>query len=226
MKKFSKICFAGIIGIFAYVLFGNILHRLVFPEPNPSAEVYPIVGDRIVNQFAGESYTVLKTKAETNGEYSEIELHLDPGGAIPKPHIHPHYEETFTVIRGTLKVIADGIPHILGPGESFTVPRGTAHQPFNNGKTEFVGIVKVNPPAKWDLFISQIHGFFTEKQEPRTDIEFFLQAMLVTAYYEDTYLASPPIPVQKILAFVIAPTARLLGHKSWKREISLKWRQQ
>ncbi|MBM9577383.1 cupin domain-containing protein [Leptospira sp. 201903070] len=213
------------IGLITYVLLGHLLHRYVFPEPSAISDVYPIVGDTMENRFAKERYIVLKTEKETNGAYAEVELYLEPGGAIPEPHIHPHYDETFTVKQGILTLMIDGVEIKLGPGQSHTVPKGFVHQPFNREGRIFVGIVRVNPPALWALFITQFHGFLTEKQKPRTDLEFFLQAMLVTDFYGDTYLASPPIPVQKVLAFVVAPTARLLGYRSWKKENALKWRQ-
>ncbi|MBM9501892.1 cupin domain-containing protein [Leptospira sp. 201903071] len=217
--------YQGIVVLIAYVLLSNLLHRYLFPEPAANPDVYPIVGDVMENHFAKERYIVLKTDKETNGAYAEVELHLEPGGAIPEPHIHPHYDETFTVKQGALTLMIDGAEIKLGPGQSHTVPKGLGHQPFNRSDREFIGIVRVNPPALWALFITQFHGFLTENQEPRTDLEFFLQAMLVTDYFGDTYLASPPIPVQKVLSFMIAPTARLLGYRSWKRENSLKWRQ-
>ncbi|WP_243394719.1 cupin domain-containing protein [Leptospira adleri] len=224
MKKFFKVISIGMIVLVGYVLVGNILHLYLFPEQQVVKEAYPIVGDTMVNRFAKERYIVLKTDRETNGRYAEVELHLEPGGAIPEAHIHSNYDETFIVLQGELNLVIDGTELHLGPGEAHTVPKGTPHQPFNRGSREFVGIVRVNPPAQWALFITQFHGFLTEKQEPRNDFEFFLQAMLVSGFYGDTYLASPPISVQKALAFIVAPTARLLGYKSWKLENSLKWR--
>ncbi|MGJ4788258.1 cupin domain-containing protein [Leptospira koniambonensis] len=208
-------------GILAYILIGSLLHHIIFPEASPPQELYPIPGDTIVNNFASEKVIFLKTNSE---EFSEAELFLQPGGAIPKPHIHPNYDETFIVKRGRLNLICDGKTYELKPGESFTIPKGTAHQPFNHGSEELNAIVRVNPSGKWSFFLTQIHGFFTEQETPRTDLSFFLQAMLVTGYYDDTYLASPSVSVQKILSFIISPTARLFGFKSWKKEYALKWR--
>ncbi|TGM86741.1 cupin domain-containing protein [Leptospira licerasiae] len=210
-------------GILAYIFLGSLLHHMIFPEPAPPSDLYPMQGDTIINNFASEKVIFLKTDSS---EFSEAELFLKPGGAIPKPHIHPNYDETFIVKKGELTVVCDGKTYELKPGESFTIPKGTAHQPFNHGSLELNAIVRVKPSGKWALFLTQIHGFFTENETPRNDFSFFLQAMLVTGYYDDTYLASPPVSVQKILSFLISPTARLLGFRSWKREYSMKWRKE
>jgi hypothetical protein len=71
--------------------------------------------------------------------------------------------------------------------------------------------------------LAQVHGFLTEKATPRTEWEWFMQAMLYSAYY-GTYLAQPPVTVQKLLSFLVSPTARLLGYRSWYPAYSQKWK--
>ncbi|QHT70844.1 cupin domain-containing protein [Rhodocytophaga rosea] len=206
-----------------YILVGQLLHRYVFPEPVPNDTMYPVSGDVITNPFAGEQIIFLKSGIETSGAYSLREFHLKPGGAVPSAHIHSDYHETFKVIQGKLTLICNGSEHVLGPGDSMTIPRGTAHQPVNKGSVELVTINKVSPAARHDLMLAQTHGFFTEKAQARSKIEFFLQAMLFVDYYK-TYRADIPIRAQKILSFILAPTARLLGYRTWKPQYSKKWK--
>jgi hypothetical protein len=103
------------------------------------------------------------------------------------------------------------------------VPAGDIHQPMNKDTLELVTINRVVPAAKHDLMLAQTHGFLTEKDLPRTKSEFFLQAMLFVDYY-GTYTADLPVPAQKILSYLIAPTARLMGYRTWKPEYSMKWK--
>lgn len=220
-KKFIKTCGAVFLALLAYVLIGNVFHHVISPESVPGADMYPVSGDVIVNPFAGERILFRKAGIETNGAYSEREMTLQPHGAVPQPHIHALYDENFTVLRGRLTIVVAGAAHEFGPGQSLTIPRGVPHQPFNNSDEEVVTINRVTPAEKHDLMLAQVHGFFTEKATPRTD--FFLQAMLYAVYY-DTYLAGMPIPAQKALSFTLAPTARLMGYRSWRREYSLKWK--
>jgi mannose-6-phosphate isomerase-like protein (cupin superfamily) len=207
----------------AYVLGGALLHQWVFPEPAPDRTNYPASGDEIVNCFSGERLVILRSGHETGGSYSENEIHLQPGGAVPKAHVHLKSDETFEVIRGQLTLIVDGRQIVLGPGEAYTIPMGVPHQPFNKGSEPVVARVRITPAGQHDLMLAQVHGFLTEKEAPRGEREWFLQAMLYSTYY-GTYLAKPPVVVQKILSFLIAPTARLLGYRSWYRDYSLKWK--
>ncbi len=218
-QPFSVIsCVLGV-----YIFVGQLIHRYVLPEPVPDDTMYPVSGDVITNPFAGEQIIFIKSGIETGGAYSLREFHLKPGGAVPRAHIHSDYDETFKVIRGRLTVICNGSEHVLQPGDSLTIPRGTAHQPVNTGNVELVTINRVSPAAKHDLMLAQTHGFFTEKDRPRSKGEFFLQAMLFVDYYK-TYTADLPVPAQKILSFLLAPTARLLGYRTCRPHYSKKWK--
>jgi len=205
-----------------YILLGNLFHRYIFREPEPDVSMYPVSGDEIKNEFAGERIIFLRSGVETNGAFSEREFHLQPGGAVPKAHLH-EYEESFKVMRGKLTLMLNGVEHQLSPGDSITVPAGVVHQPQNKDAIELVTINRVQPAARHDLMLAQTHGFLTEKSKPRSKGEFFLQAMLFVDYY-GTYTADIPVPVQKALSFMLAPTARLAGYRTWKEEYSMKWK--
>ena len=212
-----------IYGLFIYFICGYLIHAYVLPEPVPTEEMYPVSGDVITNSFAGEQIIFIKSGIETGGQYSVREFHLKAGGAVPRAHIHTEYDETFKVIKGTLTVILNGEERVLNPGDSLMVPRGVAHQPMNKGAIELVTMNSVSPAGLHDLMLAQMHGFFTEKERVRTKAEFFLQAMLFVNYYK-TYTADLPVVVQKILSFLLAPTARIVGYRSWRSEYSMKWK--
>ena len=48
-------------------------------------------------------------------------------------HIHPDSDESFLVLEGELAITLEGAEYILGPGEMFTVPRGTLHKTRPHG---------------------------------------------------------------------------------------------
>ncbi len=86
----------------------------------------------------GESVTVLASGAET-GSY-EIFLQSGPEGVGPPPHTHP-WDEGYFVLEGTLRVVADGTPHDLGPGGFVHVPAGHIHSYAGvGGPARFVSV--------------------------------------------------------------------------------------
>lgn len=143
---------------------------------------------------------------------------------MPKPHIHLYQDETFVIVSGELTLMENGREFVLGPGASHTIAKGVPHQPFNRGDEPVIARVRITPAGRMDLMLAQVHGFLTEKATPRNEWEWFMQAMLYSAYY-GTYLARPPVAVQKVLSFLVAPTARLLGYRSWYPAYSQKWKQ-
>ena len=82
------------------------------------------------NPIINDTATFIKTSAETNGEYSllEIELYKSDG---PPLHFHKTFSEKFEVIEGTLYLQVGKEKKILNPGESIFVPNGTPHRFYN-----------------------------------------------------------------------------------------------
>ncbi len=78
--------------------------------------------------------TLIETAAESGGARSLFEIELAPGGGNP-PHVHRTYDETFTVVGGTLTIRHGRDTLVLGPGESATARRGTVHC-FSNPTSE------------------------------------------------------------------------------------------
>jgi len=89
----------------------------------------------IVNPIFRDTVTFIKTSVETNGQFTEAELTLMPGGENPL-HYHLSYSETFTAIDGELGLgLAKRKKKILKPSETFTVEPKNLHHFFNpNGR--------------------------------------------------------------------------------------------
>ena len=59
-------------------------------------------GDVIENPVTGERLVFRKTSRETNGEAVLVETFVEPDGFVAAAHVHPHQEERFQILRGTL----------------------------------------------------------------------------------------------------------------------------
>ncbi len=74
--------------------------------------------------------TFIRTAAETGGEYSLLEIELEPGGGNGL-HRHRSFNERFTVLEGVLGVEVEGQVSILRPGDTALAPLGSAHRFFS-----------------------------------------------------------------------------------------------
>ena len=90
---------------------------------------------KIYNPVQRDYVTFLKTAAETNGEYTLVEVELAPQGGVGI-HYHKTYSEKFDCIEGELKVQLGRDVHILNTGSSATAHPNINHRFFNtSGKT-------------------------------------------------------------------------------------------
>jgi quercetin dioxygenase-like cupin family protein len=70
--------------------------------------------------------TVLACHAETGGRYDLVEGWFPPGTQTP-PHRHAAYSEQLFVLEGDFTVWAGAHKAVLRPGDTLTIPAGTAH---------------------------------------------------------------------------------------------------
>ncbi len=104
------------------------------------------IGPRtIINPLIKDKATFLETSAETNGRRTLIQVELAPAGGNDL-HYHKTFDETFTVIKGTLGIQTGKEIHYLLPGESITANAGQLHRFFNPSKEEAIVFnVSLNP---------------------------------------------------------------------------------
>lgn len=72
---------------------------------------------KIFNSIQQDYVTFLKTSAETNGEYTLVEVELADGGGVGL-HYHKTYSEKFDCLEGELQVKLGKKIHHLPPGKS------------------------------------------------------------------------------------------------------------
>jgi len=90
---------------------------------------------KIYNPVQKDYVTFLKTSADTNGEYTLVEVELADGGGVGL-HYHKTYSEKFDCLEGEVQVQLGKTMHILKPGQSATA-EPHIHHLFRNrsGKT-------------------------------------------------------------------------------------------
>ena len=76
--------------------------------------------------FVDILWIVLASAEDTDGRYTVMEQ-LMPQGAGPGPHVHPHNDEWFYVMDGTIDMRVGEAQIDARPGQSIFIPRQTVH---------------------------------------------------------------------------------------------------
>lgn len=143
------------------------------------------------NPINGEYTKILESAADTNGEYTFLEVSLMPGGGNP-PHYHTKFTEEFIAVKGLLGIQYEKQDIHLKPGESRLVPIRTVHRFFNDTDEEIVFriILRKGQPG-FENFIKTLFGLVndgktTKRQTPKNPLH---AALLLR--WGDTYLKNP-----------------------------------
>jgi quercetin dioxygenase-like cupin family protein len=92
----------------------------------------------------GTRLAVLADQTNTGGRYDLIEGWFPPGTRTPL-HRHAAYAEQVYVLDGEFTVWAGGRRAVLGPGEDFLIPAGTAHALAATGDVPARALVVASP---------------------------------------------------------------------------------
>lgn len=190
----------------------DLLHRVVLTENKPEISTYFKPGQQFYSRAEGFRQTVVK---QENG-FVYCHLEIEPFADGPPKHIHADFDETFEIENGELSVWVDDEVKKLHPGETLFVPKGMPHKPFNEtGDTIHVkGAFAF--PEKFAFHLLQVYALMDEEPELVNSPQMLLQMALLTRAGFDSYRADGlPVFVQKAMAFVLAPFARLAGYKSY-----------
>lgn len=110
----------------------------------PSTVLEPDGGEAV--GAIGLGIYVRLTGADTHGAYSLFEYVVPVGLGGPPTHIHSREDELFICVQGRVRIVLDGVEHVLSAGSSLLMPRGIPHV-FTNPFDEETRIVAVVSPS-------------------------------------------------------------------------------
>jgi mannose-6-phosphate isomerase-like protein (cupin superfamily) len=169
-------------------------------------------GQTIENPVTGETITFLRTAAETDGELVEIEVTVEPDGAVAAAHVHPFQSERFEVLEGMLEFRRGREKVVAGTGEVVTVPAGTAHSFRNAGETVARFRCEVRPALQFERFLETMFGLAADGKTNRKGMPSPLRlAVIANAHFADVRLPHVPAFAQKAALATGAAVGRLLG---------------
>ena len=207
-KKVVKILSIPAALLTGYLLIGNLFHRVIFPMPAPDPATYPKVGD-----VFGSGSEVLKIE----DDWVYLRLVMGPHAKGPAKHVHEGFGEHFTVKEGTLTVWVDGKEMDLGPGESYFVPAGTPHKPFNKtDQTVVIAGDKPTMPLSFAACLVQLYKILEETNGLAMGLQ-----MSVIDPICDTQVHGMPNLRSGFLGWLMAPAARMAGYRNYYPEKAL-----
>lgn len=192
-------CIAWITGIYVVVVCG-LFH---FLYKRPLAKIQP--GSVFISHLEGFEQRVVWI----HDEEVCLESRLRPFSPGPPLHVHIGFDEHFTVLEGTLHLQFGDSVLKLFPGQQVTIPRGTAHKPFNPGKDE---VVLFNPskgtvPLSFARGLAWFYPAMDREGSAEAPGNLFHLALLGPEF--DTWLAEKPFTIQWFLRWILAPVAWL-----------------
>jgi quercetin dioxygenase-like cupin family protein len=199
----------------AYLLVGNLWHRVLSPLPPPDPRTFPRAGDRFVSRAENVEAEVL---AIEDG-WVVLRSVLGAHAAGPPLHTHVGFDEYITPVEGVLHVELRDRVIQLQPGETLHVPAGLAHRPFNPAPTPVV-LQGSRPAMPLSFAASLVQQYRIMDERGTAPLTMMLQISVLDPI-ADTQLARVPTLARHVIGFVLAPAARLLGYRNYYPEYAL-----
>ncbi len=169
-------------------------------------------GQVMENPVSGENRIVFtKTAQQTGGELFELEVFVRAGAPGTPEMVHPHQDESFKILSGSLDFRIGGREQHLTAGESLVIPKGTPHNWWNVSGEEAHALVEIRPALRSEELFANIYGLCSEKGSLPDPLQL---AVLINEHWNEGHLTKPPLLVQKVMFGVLAPVGRLLGYKA------------
>ena len=158
-------------------------------------------GQTLANPVTGERFTFTATAATTGGELLAFDFALQPGGAVPIPHVHPLQTERFEVRAGQMRFRVGLRTRLAGPGDVVEVAPGVLHSFANAGEGEARLRVEVRPALAMEQMLAEVvamaqAGRMNRRGLPRNPFEL---ARLARRYDREAHAPLLSVGVQRLL---------------------------
>jgi len=169
----------------------------------------------IHNPITGQQIKFIKTSRDTNGSMLEMESTFSKFSNEPPPHYHPHQEEEFKIIKGSISVRINGEVKILHQGDRLYIPRNTVHSMWNHSNDTSIVNWRVSPALNTEYLLETVMGLASIGKVNKSGMPSILQMALVANKYGKEYrLARPSFAIQKALFTILTPLAYFVGYRS------------
>lgn len=193
--------------IIILVLLLPVMCHLIFPMRKPVLDHYFSPGQTYTSK--GEGITQIVLKQEGNKIYGELQI--EPGAKGPPEHMHKTFDESISVIQGTLTVTIDGQTTKANPGDRVVFKKGSYHSMRNEGDT-LVMLRSTQEedyvPVEFAYALSQLYPLMNKSNG--FTFSLFAKICVLDELF-DSIPAGPPPAVFSLIKKIVKPYARLIG---------------
>ena len=181
-------------------------------------------GDVIENPLMGGRIVFRKTARETRGELLSFDFFLKPQKGVARAHYHPVQQESFQVMKGTMRGHAGGEQRSVRQGERMAVPPGVPHEWWNDSSEEAHLVVEFRPALHTETFFETVFGLARDGKSNSDGLPGPLQMCVMLADYGDEFCpVGLPSLVRSAVVVGVAPVAKLLGYRSRYPRYTRDW---
>jgi quercetin dioxygenase-like cupin family protein len=171
-------------------------------------------GQTIENPVTGERLVFRTTSADTKGASVVVETFVEPNGCVAAAHLHPHQEERFDVLSGTLEFRLGRKTFVAEAGDHVVVPAGTPHRFKNVGDDTAHFVCEVKPALQFEELIETMFSLAADGKTNRKGMPNPLRlAVIARHHFDDVRLPFPPAWLQRLGLVLGAPVGRLFGYR-------------
>jgi quercetin dioxygenase-like cupin family protein len=105
--------------------------------------------------MVGDTYRIVVTGEQTNGEFSVVDMLIPPNGG-PGPHAHPDFNESFYIIEGEIEVKSEEGTYIAKKNSFVNIPKGGLIHMFKNKTGSVAHMLCTLVPAGEENFFKEI----------------------------------------------------------------------
>jgi quercetin dioxygenase-like cupin family protein len=175
-----------------------------------------VAGNELVNPATGLRTVFRETSHDTDGELLQVDWIGESGWTTGPDHVHPHQEERFEVLSGSLGLRVNGVEGVHDPGDVIVAEAGTRHAAWNAGDGEVHVLVDLRPALRTEVAFEALAGLAedgktTKSGVPRNPL---MAALVLRTFEPEIYFVKPPLAVQRAVLGPLAALARALGYRA------------
>jgi mannose-6-phosphate isomerase-like protein (cupin superfamily) len=199
-----------IIVLCTYFLLGGIVFNHLFPPSSPDFAAFLEQNRHFGSTLEGFKQEIKKVE----NDWAHCRVEMAPFAPGPPEHIHETFDEIFTAEKGTASILINGEKKTLRAGETLLIPKGTPHKPFNETGEVVVlndtSGLQATMPARFAHGLACLYPVMDQAGDVNSP-KIMLQ-LAAQGNDFDTWVSEAPIPAQKLIRWLLGPTARLLGY--------------